>query len=94
METPRQRGRWISYGSGPGGKDHLSPEVRAEVEGREALREQRQGRVLCVVQVTVFEHDAVPSVAFPPGAALDADSDSGDIASAVAQAREALTTWR
>jgi hypothetical protein len=33
METPSG---WISYTNGPGGKDHLPPEVRTEVERREA----------------------------------------------------------
>jgi hypothetical protein len=94
MDTQRQRGRWISYGSGPGGKDHLSPDVRAEIERREALRKERQGRLLCVVHVHVYEHDAVPGVEFPAGSALDVESDSGDIAAAVASAQEALTTWR
>jgi hypothetical protein len=30
---------WVSYTSGPGGKDHLPPEVRAEVDRRERSRE-------------------------------------------------------
>ena len=48
METPGQRGRWISYGPGPGGKDHLLPDVRAEVERREALRSER-GTILAPI---------------------------------------------
>lgn len=94
METQGQRGRWVGYSSGPGGKDHLSPDVRAEIERQETLRKERQGRLLCVVHVQVYEHDAVPGVEFPAGCALDVESDSGDIAAAVAQAQEALITWR
>jgi len=30
METMGQREHWISYGPGPGGKDHLPPDARAE----------------------------------------------------------------
>jgi len=85
---------WIGYGTGPGGKDHLSPDVRAEVERREAARKQRRGRLLCEVHVQVYEHDAMPGVGFPVGSALDADSDPSDIAAAVARARDALAQWR
>ena len=85
---------WIGYGPGPGGKDHLPPDVRAEVERREAARKERQGHLLCAVYVQVYEYDAVPQVSFPAGSALDAESDSGAIASAVARARDALAEWR
>ncbi|HEX9356857.1 MAG TPA: hypothetical protein VF933_23955 [Streptosporangiaceae bacterium] len=85
---------WIGYGSGPRGKDHLPPDARAEVERREAARKERQGRLLCAVYVQVYEHDAVPQVSFPAGSVLDVESDSGDIASAVARARDALAEWR
>ena len=36
---------WVGCSSGPGGKDHLAPEVRAEVDRRERLRKERRGRV-------------------------------------------------
>jgi hypothetical protein len=85
---------WISYTGGPDGKDHLPPDVRAEVEHREAARKQRQGRLLCEVHVRVYEHDAEPSVVFPAGSLLDVEGDTGEIASAVAQARDALAQWR
>jgi len=68
---------WISYTNGPGGKDHLPPEVRAEVERREAERRERRGRLLCEVHVSVYEHDtgdAPMSVSFPAGALLDPSS--------------------
>jgi hypothetical protein len=84
----------VSYTSGPGGKDHLPPDVRTEVERQEALRQERQGRLLCEVYVQIYEHDAVPQVGFPAGSALDAESDPSDIASAVAKARNALAHWR
>jgi hypothetical protein len=85
---------WIGYGTGPGGKDHLPPDVRAEAERREAARKQRRGRLLCEVHVQVYEHDAMPAVGFPVGSALDAGCDPSDIAAAVARAREALARWR
>ena len=85
---------WIGYGSGPGGKDHLPPDVRAEAERREAARAERRGRLLCAVHVQVYEHDAVPGVAFPDGSALDVESDPSDIAAAVAKARSVLAEWR
>jgi hypothetical protein len=85
---------WIGYSSGPDGKDHLPPDVRAEVERREAARKERRGRLLCEVYVQVYEHDALPQVGFPAGSALDVESDPSDIASAVAQARNALSRWR
>jgi hypothetical protein len=89
-----QRGRWISYGPGPGGKDHLPPDARAEAEQQEALRKERQGRLLCEVHVQVYEHDAVPQVAFPAGSTLSVETDPGEIAAAVARARDALAGWR
>jgi hypothetical protein len=85
---------WIGYGTGPGGKDYLPPDVRAEVERRGAERTERQGRLLCEVHVEVYEHDAVPGVAFPAGSAPDVESDSGEVASAIARARDALAEWR
>jgi hypothetical protein len=85
---------WVGYGSGPGGKDHFPPDVRAEVERREAARKQRQGCLLCEVYMQVYERGAVPQVAFPAGSVLDVESDSSDIASAVARARDRLAEWR
>jgi len=85
---------WIGYGTGPCGKDHLPLDVRAEIERREAALKERRGRLLCEVHVQVYERDAVPGVAFPAGSALDAESDSSDVASAVARARDALAEWR
>ena len=90
MGTPRQRSGWFSYTSCPGGKDHLPPDVRAEAERREAA----WGRLLCEVHVQVYEHEAVPWVAFPGESALGVDSDPGEVAAAVARSREALTDWR
>ena len=89
MDPGNRRGRWISYGPGLGGKDHLTPEDRAVVE----RSEQRRGRLLCEVRVQVYEHDVVPWVAFPADSTMDAD-DSGEVAAAVERARESLTSWR
>jgi hypothetical protein len=90
METPSG---WISYTNGPGGKDHLTPEVRAEVERREAER----GQLLCEVHVSVYEHDTEDTemyVSFPGDALLSLESDRGQVAAAVARAREQLGRWR
>jgi hypothetical protein len=84
--------------AGSGGKDHLPPEVRAEVERREAIRKERQGSLLCEVQVLVYERDVEEGtemmVAFPDGAVLGVASDRSEIATAVARARGALASWR
>jgi hypothetical protein len=91
-------GRWIGYSTGPGGKDHLEPDVRAFVEQRERELAERRGRLLCEVQVRVYERD-VPDdsnmgVSFPPGAVLGPDSDENAIAAAVQRAQHALARWR
>jgi hypothetical protein len=90
METPSG---WISYTNGPGGNDHLTPEVRAEVERREAER----GQLLCEVHVSVYEHDTEDTemyASFPGDALLSPESDRGQVAAAVARAREQLGRWR
>jgi hypothetical protein len=67
--------------------------VRAEVERRVAIRKEWQGRLLCEVQVLVYERDVDEGtemmVAFPDGAVLGVASDRGEIAAAVARARSA-----
>ena len=76
--------------------DHLPPEVRAEVEQREASRKERLGRLLCEVRVRVYEQDADDPemfVAFPDDALFGLDSDRNEIAAAVARAREMLANW-
>ena len=80
---------WISYATGLGGVD-----MGAEAERWEATRRERQGRLLCEVHVMVYEHDAEPMVAFPPGTLLDVDSDPAQIAAAVSRARDELRDWR
>ena len=95
MQTSGTRpGPWVSYRSGPGGKDHLPPDVRAEVERREASRKERQGRQLCEVHVLVYEDGAEPYVTFTSDAVLDVESDASEISAAVARARDCLVTWR
>lgn len=89
MERSDGRIGWFSYTNGPGGKDHLAPEVRAKVEEYQA----RRGRMLCEVRVTVYEHDTAPSVGFPPGAAFGVETDADQIAAAVSRARDALEGW-
>jgi hypothetical protein len=68
MERSDGRRGWFSYTNAPGGKDHLAPEARAAVEDYEEAR----GRLLCEVLVSVYEHDALPSVGFPARAGLPA----------------------
>jgi hypothetical protein len=50
--------------------------------------------LLCEVHVQVYEHDALPCVQFPAEAALNVESDRGEVAAAVARARESLASWR
>jgi hypothetical protein len=87
MSTQHPGGGWVSYTDGPGGVDHLAPDVRAKVERLEAARKERLGRLLCEVHVRVYEHDdeaADMYVSFPDDAALGPDSDRGEVAAAVA----------
>lgn len=85
---------WVGWASGPGGKSHLSPGVRAEVESGEALREKRRGRLVAEVCVRVYENDAEAQVSLPPEAVLSVESDPSEIAAAVARARDQLSMWR
>lgn len=88
---------WISYSGGPGGKAHLPPAVRAWADRREAELASRRGGLLCEVTVRVYERDTEESamqVSFPPGSLLGPDSDSAQIAAAVARARDQLARWR
>ena len=98
MESTGGLSGWVGYTDGPGGRDHLPPDVRAEVEARAAIRKERRGELLCVVEVRVYERDVDEGtdmqVSFPPGAVLSPDSDPSQIAAAVSRAREALASWR
>lgn len=76
----KSTGGWISWTSGPGGKSHLSPDVRAEIESREALRKKRRGRLLAGVCVRVYENDAEAQVSLPHDAPLTVESDPSEIA--------------
>ena len=83
---------WVSYS--PGDNAHLSDEVRAQAEQR--LREQgeRQGELLAVVTVRVYEHDQVPQITFPPDAILGVETDPSLISAVVQRAQDELTRWR
>jgi hypothetical protein len=81
-------GGWVSYTTGLGGNGRLPAGTRAETE-----RQERQGRLLCEVHVMVYEHDAEPMVAFPPGTLLDVGSDPAKIVAAVSRARDELKDW-
>ena len=90
MDRSDGRSGWFSYTNAPGGKDHLAPEVRAAVEEHE----ERRGRLLCDVLVSVYEHGTAPSVGFPAGALFNVETDAGEITDAVNRARDTLQTWR
>jgi hypothetical protein len=90
VDRPDGRSGWFSYTNAPGGRDHLAPEIRAQVEEHQ----QRRGRLLCEVLISVYEHDTVPSVGFPADALFDVETDAGQITDAVNRARDALETWR
>lgn len=89
---------WVGYTSGPGGKDHLPPDVRAAVDRQEQDLDDRRGRLLCEVHVQVYEHDVDDDpgiyVTFSANAALGPDSDAAEVAAAVARARDKLGSWQ
>ncbi len=90
MERSDGRRGWFSYTNAPGGKDHLAPEVRAAAEEHQ----ERRGRLLCEVLVSVYEQDTAPSVGFPAGALFNVETDPAEITDAVNRARDALEAWR
>jgi hypothetical protein len=97
MEKSGAQTGWISYTNRPGGKDHLSPEDRARAENLQAAREQRRGRLLCEVHIRVYEQDVEDAemyVSFPDDAAMSPDTESEEIALAVARARDQLGRWQ
>jgi hypothetical protein len=83
---------WVSYS--PGDNAHVSDEVRAQAEQRMRKRRERQGDLLAVVAVRVYEHDQVPQVTFPPDAILGVGTDQSLIGDVVRRAQEELTRWR
>jgi hypothetical protein len=87
----KSAGGWTS---GLGGKSHLPPDARAEIESREALRKKRRGRLLTEVSVRVCQNDAEPPVSLPHDAVLSVESDPSEIAAVVAPARDQLSMWR
>jgi hypothetical protein len=90
----KSTGGWVSWTSGPGGKSHLSPDVRADIESRESLWKKRRGRLLAEVCVWVYENDAEAQVSLPHDAVLSVESDPSEIAAVVARARSQLSMWR
>ena len=83
---------WVSYS--PGDNAHLSDEVRAQAEQRMRERRERQGGLLAVVAVRVYEHGQAPQVTFPPDAILGVETDPSLISAVVQRAQEELTRWR
>jgi len=57
-------------------------------------RRERQGELLAVVTVRIYEHDQVPQVTFPPDAILGVETDPSPISAVVQRAQEELTRWR
>lgn len=85
---------WISYVGG-GDNSHLTDDQRRFMEERMRERREAQGRLLCVVQVQVYENAAVPQVNLPHDAAMTVgETSQAEIAQAVARARDQLARWR
>ena len=83
---------WVVYT--PGDNSHLTDEQRELVEARIRERKERQGRLLAIVEVRVYEHGAEPQVNFPPDAVMGVNTPSSEVAEVVARAREELGNWR
>jgi hypothetical protein len=83
---------WVSYG--PGDNAHLTDEVRAEMERRRRERRERQGALLAIVEVRVYEHEAEAGVMFPPEGLLGVETEQSVIQEVVRRAHEQLTQWR
>ena len=83
---------WVSYTSGD--NSHLPDDVREEMERRIRERKERQGRLLAIVQVHVYEQGEHAQVSFPQGALLGADTESSVVAEVVARARDELAHWQ
>jgi hypothetical protein len=77
-----------------GVNDHLTEEQRQFIEEQMRQRQERQGRLLAVVEVRVYENEAEPQVSFPPGSLLKPESDGEKIVEVVTRAREGLGQWR
>jgi hypothetical protein len=84
---------WISYVGG-GDNSHLTDEQRQLVEERIRERQERQGGLLGVVEVRVFENGCHQQVTFPHGSLLGIETDASVISEMVARARAELANWR
>jgi hypothetical protein len=84
---------WISYG-GDGDNSHLTDEQRQMVEERIRERQEQQGGLLGVVEVSVYEHGCHPQVNFPRGSLLGVETDASVISEIVARASAELANWR
>ena len=83
---------WVSYTSGD--NSHLPDDVRRQVEERMKERQERQGGLLAIVQVHVYEHGALAGVGFPNGALLGVETEPSVISEVVARARDELANWQ
>jgi hypothetical protein len=84
---------WISYVGG-GDNSHLTDEQRQLVEERIRERQERQGGLLGVVEVRVFENGCHQQVTFPHGSLLGVETEASVISEMVARARAELANWR
>jgi hypothetical protein len=73
---------WVS--SSPGDNSHQSDEVRQLIGNRR----ERRGKLLAVVAVRVYEHEAEPQVTFPPESLLGVETDQAVISEVVRRAQE------
>jgi hypothetical protein len=84
---------WVSYVGG-GDNSHLTDGQREMVEERIRLRRERNGGLLGVVEVRVYENGCHQQVTFPPGSLYGVETDSSAISEMVARARAELANWR
>ena len=87
-------GKWHSYAPGGPGQD-LPEDVRRDLLGRKAERDERRGQLQAIVEVQVYENgECQPQVSFTSECSLGPDSDPERIAQVVRTARDALEAWR
>ncbi len=83
---------WVTYVLN-GDNSHLTEEQRRLITDEMRHRQERQGRLLAVVEVRVYENEIEPQVSFPPAALLNPDSDDSEIMGIVNRAQEGLAAW-
>ncbi|HEY1762740.1 MAG TPA: hypothetical protein VGG17_09125 [Acidimicrobiales bacterium] len=79
---------WIRY-SGGGENSQLSDEQRQKFNESIHERQEQQGGLLGIVEVSVYEHGCHPQVSFPHGVETEASA----ISEMVARASAELANW-